>query len=799
MANHRSGNWASQVRVDVPDVRALESAVRNDYDELLAALVLGDQNSLVIRGFEINMPGSIGNSANSLTMAVADSAFLHGASTTSGTFFVVRPGASAEVLNSTVNTNVVGSFAPNSNNYVALDLSRAVDDSTAAPRAVWDPVNQLEVSKVLPLAETANYVIKITTSNFAAGTLPICVVITDSANNVLDIQDSRPMLNRLGSAGFAAPNPAYVYPWNNQSEGRVENPPSSNNSNINPFHGGDKMIKTLKEWMDAVMSILKEIKGSTYWYSISSGGSLTSLREDAINTIITSAGTITHDATTAGKLNWSNDIELRVVSSRLTYAIQAYPTGNNTVLADNQVMYINLVRDQVITTPLVWTNGGPTVQSVGNVSWTTGLVAGDYIKQEGQDTSGYYKIQSVDSASQVTLTENFGGTSTGAGGISAEYSYGVYTTAASPTTNRNVFIANRQSVPVTQDMFWLAFRDDNASTPRIYTRFKAGEIEQGESIIIDGNVPQEILTFMGAVDENDSTPPYTIATLPSQTYQITPADSLTSAISKLIGNQNTTSTALDNPSYQETIEIVASSPGSGESLPVSSGSTISLPNNSRLSGDPQQNYTVGKGALEIYLNGTLLIQDKANGWSEVGTSGNDSTLIIIDQDLVVGDELTFRIDATGGPGAGGSGGGGGSTDQYMNDPTLSTASLNNYLPVYDVAGTQYSKQLASVFLSLSKDKKIVHITSSYTASDGDDFLVADLTAANLTITLPSATGSGRDGVEFKVKRIDGTANTLTIVDAAGNKLDAATSYTGLGQYDTLTFTKDLVKGQYWIS
>jgi hypothetical protein len=535
MAVKRAGNWASQIRADVPDMRAIESSVRNDFDELLAALILGDENSLVIRGFEINMPGSIGNSANSLAMAVADSAFLHGSSTTSGTFFVVRPGAAAEVLNSTVNPNVIGSFAPNSNNYVALDLNRQVDDTTSAPRAVWDPVNKIEVSKVLPLSETANFQIKITTSNFAVGTLPVCVVVTDAANNVVSIEDRRPLLSRLGTAGFSAPSPAYVYPWTAQSEGRTESPSASSNSNINPFRGGDKMLKTLKEWMDAVMSILREIKGTNFWYSLNVGGSLPALRTDAINTIITSQGTMNHDAVTSGRLNWSHDIFLRVVGSRLAYKISSNAATAHITLADNQIAYINLVRDQVISNPLIFTNGSPTVTSVGAVTWTTGLQAGDFIRQEGTDDSQYYQILTVDSLSQVTLTENFGGTSTGVQGIAARYAWGVYSTSASPSTNRHVYVANRFSVPINQDMFWLAFRDDNGgATPKVFTRFKSGELEKGESITIGDETSKELLLYIGSPSESDSTPDYTNANGgPTANVIIADGDSLTRAIKKL--------------------------------------------------------------------------------------------------------------------------------------------------------------------------------------------------------------------------------------------------------------------------
>ena len=93
MAVRRSQNWLNQARVDVPHLRSVESAVRNDFDELLSTLVTGQDTSYVVRGFEINMVGAIGSSANALQLLVANSAILHGQSNAAGTFFQVAPRA----------------------------------------------------------------------------------------------------------------------------------------------------------------------------------------------------------------------------------------------------------------------------------------------------------------------------------------------------------------------------------------------------------------------------------------------------------------------------------------------------------------------------------------------------------------------------------------------------------------------------------------------------------------------------------------------------------------------------------
>jgi hypothetical protein len=106
MSVRRRQNWINQQRVDVPHIRSIESAVSNDFDELLESFVLGASSSYVLRGFEINMTGAIGSAASGLQMVVGNSALFHGQSSVSGTFFVIDEGTDNEILNSTVNDKI---------------------------------------------------------------------------------------------------------------------------------------------------------------------------------------------------------------------------------------------------------------------------------------------------------------------------------------------------------------------------------------------------------------------------------------------------------------------------------------------------------------------------------------------------------------------------------------------------------------------------------------------------------------------------------------------------------------------
>ena len=520
MAIKRSANILNSQRLDVPHIRSIESAIRNDFDEVAKGLLTGADKSFFVRGFEINLTGAIGSSSTSLQVLAADSAILHTQSSESGTFFVTDASEPNQTLSSTTNTKVEGSFTPGAINYVGIEFVRAVDDSTTAQVYFWNPTTETEFVKTVPLAQTLSYKFVISPSIFTSNVLPLAIIETDAANNVLSVEDRRPMFFRLGTAGTSTPDPSYVYPWD---DGRVENNFKTTSSASSPFVGGDKQIRTEKEWKDAVMSAIKEIKGTTYWYSENVAGSLVKTKQDIASMMMTGVGDISHSEAVAGKINWSDDIHFNFVGSRLTYTILANPATSHIVLSDDQAAYMKLVRGQPITPLLVFTNGSSTVSSVGAVSWTNDVMAGDFVKQASQLDTKYYKILSVNSASQVTLSTPFLETSTGVGGSAAQYAWGKYLTDAAPSTDRHIKVVSRKDVPFDEDTYWLMLRQDNGgSLARVYIRGTGfGELEQGESAEISDNTSKDVLEYIGSPSENISTPDYTGAIVPAVFEQFT--------------------------------------------------------------------------------------------------------------------------------------------------------------------------------------------------------------------------------------------------------------------------------------
>lgn len=117
--------------------------------------------------------------------------------------------------------------------------------------------------------------------------------------------------------------------------------------------------------------------------------------------------------------------------------------------------------------------------------------------------------------------------------------------------------------------------------------------------------------------------------------------------------------------YEEVLSIVSGAPVDDHEMagPVFTGQQVALPLDSR-DGDHVEEYLVGTGMLEVYLNGQLL--NLNNDWIEFGAVGTLSRYITINQDLDIGDLITFRVDTQGGVFiAENSSGGGGSTDSLQ--------------------------------------------------------------------------------------------------------------------------------------
>ena len=998
--NKRRMNWLESMRVDRSHLRSLEDSAIFDFKALLQGFVAGQP--YILKGFNIFNPGSfIGNSAPSLQVVVADSIVWH-PSQAEGSFLTVPAGEPNEILASS-NPKVSGSFTANSVNYISIEFERKPDPTTADLVAFWDVNSKVEFDKTVPLGLILNYKFVINTIGFGTN-IPLAIVTTDNANNVVKIENAKNGLFRLGKGG-TNPNPNYSWTYSLATE----NPLSvSSSGGPSPFEGGDWEITSFKEWADAVMSEIKAMKGSSYWYSPGSSSlsnvNLLDTWFDSVGSVVTGVGKFVHSDTVPGQLEWTSNINIRSIIGPLMYTI---PAGNVTLSNPGDVAYILLQRnvDFQPANVFTFTNGSPTVTATAAI---TGIAPGDWIKFHGHDIGKWARVSTV-SGTTITLTSPYTGANATGKALKSVSTY-------------NVLVSAPGSIPPNSDVFWIAKRDDSpiatatiqpaassgatrlndiatitttaphglvagqtvaisgvdnptfngvaeiidvptpttftylnpganvgpgaAGSGTVTTRTKiflryVGELVQGEERQIDDNAVLNVLNFIGSESETDTTPPYTNYPNALSPYTFSNTSNLTQAISAITGNVNSILNVLENPSYDETIEIVSGgtpvvqasqatggsgiqitasaerigqsftaiasnfltsvtlslrrvglpdaniiceiytnssgSPGtliatSTNSIPASSltgtyttytfnlpptpvdsgviywvvlravsvitltasdyveaedntsnpyaggtesffnginwtpnptndlvftvnsltlptnqwppipaGSVITIPKNTRVSGTPQQNYVVGKGALELYLNGQYLRLGATNGWQEVGAPLTNSTQVIINQNLVPGDELVFRLDANGGPGTGGAA----PDDNFVTLPTEPSADNNDFILIFDVSAGFYRKQKRADFLAgLSKIRAVTTINTNTTLTPAEDHVRVDSSSAPVVITLPLA--ASNIGLQYTIKKVDSSTNSVTIQTTGGDTIDGAATLSWNVPYQSWT-------------
>jgi hypothetical protein len=199
--------------------------------------------------------------------------------------------------------------------------------------------------------------------------------------------------------------------------------------------------------------------------------------------------------------------------------------------------------------------------------------------------------------------------------------------------------------------------------------------------------------------------------------------------------------------------------------PVLVGTEIFLPDNTRMANITQY-YTVGNGALQVFLNGQYL--RLGIDWSEVGATGTASNSILTLQQLEIGDSLEFRIS---GGGAAGGGGGGGVGPQGPPGPAGPAGA--------DAIG-------GPVAISIK--------TGNYTAMLSDNVLLGDATAAGFIFTLPSAASA--TGQVFFFKKIDASVNIVTVKGNLAELIDGSNTFLISTQYASVTVVSDGT--QWWI-
>jgi limonene-1,2-epoxide hydrolase len=112
---------------------------------------------------------------------------------------------------------------------------------------------------------------------------------------------------------------------------------------------------------------------------------------------------------------------------------------------------------------------------------------------------------------------------------------------------------------------------------------------------------------------------------------------------------------------------------------------------------------------------------------------------------------------------------------------LSGLSVGANTLIPPATGTQLVSTSSTATLTNKKIKSPVRaLTANATLAITDEIVTIDATSGNVTLTLPAA--STAIGLSFRIKRLDGSGNTVTIARAGSDTIDGATSATLTAQY-----------------
>lgn len=85
---------------------------------------------------------------------------------------------------------------------------------------------------------------------------------------------------------------------------------------------------------------------------------------------------------------------------------------------------------------------------------------------------------------------------------------------------------------------------------------------------------------------------------------------------------------------------------------------------------------------------------------------------------------------------------------------------------------------------IAKRLNVVEKAAAYTITEGDDVVLGDATAAAFTVTLPPV--AKYKGRTFVIKKIDGSANAITVDGTASETIEGAATASLASQYDGVT-------------
>lgn len=436
MAVQSRVNWLGGQRVDLPDLLATDSYTINDIRNFLMSLT-GD-TSFAVKGLEVT-----GWSGLTVSVKVADS-------------LVFCPNNPVAPFYKGLAADLDLTIALQSNSEIFLELVLGTTTKGPVSKGFWDSLaitaDSPAGSEYTETVDAQTVVVPKLVQRFGGFTPNSIKVakITTGPSDITNVVDSRELFFRLATGG-TAPDSAYVYPWD--STVRQEPPQSSNipsqlsstdptsvyyANTINGTILNDKGIKSFKDWLNATMSVLKEIKGTPTWYqdAASSSGypinlSLLSLFLDSQaghSILAIPSATVFWGKTTAGvpdnflrsegvstvqwQANYGYPVKWQLGGTYSSGRIYSNVNFTSPSIDDGDSLYLTLQREVRLTnSPVDWrptvSPGGGLVanKSVEGNGLFIGVAVGDYVKKESDGILSYYRVEKLYDGTLVFTTE----------------------------------------------------------------------------------------------------------------------------------------------------------------------------------------------------------------------------------------------------------------------------------------------------------------------------------------------------------------------------------------------------------
>lgn len=425
-------NYLSQQRLDLQHMIANDSF--NAFDIRAFGYILnGLDKNYVVRGLEV-----IALNGFTVTVKVSNCLILFPLDN-EASFFYGLPDAQDEIINVPPSTEKV---------FIEAFLERVTE--TPVTGSFFDPSNTndqnpagQEFNASVDFQSIVKLQLRYNTEGFSVDAIPIAILRTNSTN-VVDISDARDLFFRLGTGG-ALPSPYKKYAW---STDRVENALPASSIYLNQFtpqnpyyyqdaNGAinDKALTNMKDWMDAVMTLIAEMKGTASWYTPIQGKTIPNLlflNPNATTFVPSNDGrtlTWTGTALQSRSLSGSSDpLTLTMNYGPIRWEIggtfinaftnrEYLDTDFTANIPDDAAFFIKLEREKIpsessgnsvrwgVETLLIPNPPSQNVTVSGQEGDFTGIAIGDYVRKLGDDYYQYNKVVGLVEGS-IIYTDN---------------------------------------------------------------------------------------------------------------------------------------------------------------------------------------------------------------------------------------------------------------------------------------------------------------------------------------------------------------------------------------------------------